>query len=341
MISRHLPLLLLALMLPLARGAEIFVPDMAANATRPWPGKDFWANPAEDWQLEKGRFENTFSGGNRSIVLLTAELAPKPSSFTLRTNVEQVSYELFGEGYVGFQVGLKSRSGDFREAAIAGSGFAAGVDFRGQPFIGQVKGDGPPLPLPLRGLVIELKGEPVGAGSYDLSLLVQDETGKILGSARTKADASWLSGLIAVTASTQAPTTTALATARPANLPVPAQAREGEGRFAFSKLELVGDKFERHPERAFGPILWTTYTFDNDGTSASWRRQPPSPATRSSMRNCACPAANRCRPLWIRFRAVPASACSSSIPRRTTLTKCCSPATPTRARYAQRRRAAR
>ena len=42
MISRLLPLLFAV---ALARGAESFVPVIGANASRPRPGKDFWANP--------------------------------------------------------------------------------------------------------------------------------------------------------------------------------------------------------------------------------------------------------------------------------------------------------
>ena len=263
MISRILPLLFAC---AFARGTEIFVPDIAANAARPWPGKDFWANPAEDWMASKGRLENTFSGGNRSVVLLTAAIAPKPGLFTARVKLDQISYELFGQGFAGFQIGLKGTGDDYRDTAISGSGFAAGIDFSGRPFIGDIKGEGTPLPLPLQGMVLEFKAEGAETGSYDLSLLVQDETGKILATARAKADASWLPGMIALTASTQAPPAVDLTATRPGKVPAMPQTREGEGRFAFSKFELVGDKLELHPERALGPILWTTHTFDNDGT---------------------------------------------------------------------------
>jgi hypothetical protein len=57
-----------------------------------------------------------------------------------------------------------------------------------------------------------------------------------------------------------------LAAPRPAEVPEIAQAREGEGRFGFSELSLGGEKFTLHPERSLGPVLWSTYTFDNDGT---------------------------------------------------------------------------
>jgi hypothetical protein len=249
-----------------AQAADVFTPDIAGNADRPWPGKDFWSNPAEDWKLSQGRLENTFSGGNRNIVLLTAELGPKAEPFTARVNLEQISFELFGDGFVGFQIGLQSPSGDYRETAVSGTGFGAGIDFSGRPFIGNPGDRFAAVPLPLRGIVLELKGEPQAAGPYELSLHVQDESGKILSSAKATVDPSWLQGMISLTSSTQPPPKVDLATPRPAGLPAISQQRDGEGRFALSKLALAGGKFELHPERAFGPVLWTTYTFDNDGT---------------------------------------------------------------------------
>ena len=258
-----LPLLAL---ICVASAEDKFVPDIVANVTRPWPGKDFWANPAEDWIVSKGRFENTFSGGNRNIVLLTAEVTAEKASFNARLLLDQISFELFGEGFVGFQAGLRGTSGDYRETAVLGSEFAAGIDFTGRPFIGNVKGDGPPLPLPLRGIVLELKGEPVDGENYKLTLLVQDATGKILRNVTASAHQSWLPGLISMTASSQAAPPTDLAAPRPLGFVPLSQKREGEGRFGFSELELSGTKIKLHPERAFGPILWTTYTIDNDGT---------------------------------------------------------------------------
>ena len=262
-----LPLVLLLAVSPLAPAAESFTPDIAANVTRPWPGKDFWANPAEDWIVSKGRLENIFSGGNRNLVLLTAEMTAEAQPFTARVHLDQISYELFGEGFAGFQIGLQGVSGDFREAALEGTGFAAGIDLEGRPFIGNVKADQPPLPLPLRGLVLELKGEPAGSESYALSLMVQTESGDILATVKAPAvEASWLRGLLALAASTRPLPPVNLAAPRPAKSGTIAQTREGEARFAFAKLALAGGKFALRPERAFGPILWTTYTFDNDGT---------------------------------------------------------------------------
>lgn len=257
--------LLLLAVSSLTQAQESFTPAIAPDVTRPWPGKDFWANPAEDWSLSKGRIENTFSGGNRNVVLLTSELIAASQPFTAKVNLEQISFEVFGNGFAGFQIGLRGESGDFREAAVEGTGFAAGINFEGIPFIGDTKGD-TALPLPLRGLVLELKGEPSGPDRYSATLRIQDESGAVLSTVTTPVHPSWLQGLIALTTTTQASPPADLSAPRPPKIePIP-QTREGEARFAFSKLSLTGEKFALHPERAFGPILWTTYTFDNDGT---------------------------------------------------------------------------
>ncbi|TAE76801.1 MAG: hypothetical protein EAZ65_01415 [Verrucomicrobia bacterium] len=260
-------ILLALIALPtLAVSEENFIPDIAANVTRPWPGKDFWSNPAEDWMVSKGRIENAFSGGNRNVVLLTASINESKAPFNVRVHLDQVSFELFGEGFVGLQVGLRGSNPDFREAAVDGTGFPVGIDFSGKPFIGSIQADQAPLPLPLLGLVLELKGEPADGDLYHLSLLVQDATGKILRSIATEVHQSWLTGLISLTSSTRPAPLVDLASARPSKVPPLARDREGEGRFAFSKLVLTGGKFTRHPERAFGPVQWVTHTFDNDGT---------------------------------------------------------------------------
>ena len=258
-------LLLLLAVSPLTPAQDTFSPAIAPDLARPWPGKDFWANPAEDWSLSKGRIENTFSGGNRNVVLLTAELTAAAKPFTARVHLDQISFEVLGEGFAGLQAGLRGETGNFREAVVAGTGFAAGIDFQGMPFIGGTKGS-TPLPMPLRGLALELAGEPAGADLYQVTLRVQDESGAPLASVTAPVHPSWLPGLVALTTSTRPAPPADLAAPRPARIgPIP-QAREGEARFAFSKLALGGEKFARHPERAFGPILWTSYTFDNDGT---------------------------------------------------------------------------
>ncbi|KAB2641314.1 MAG: hypothetical protein DVB26_05120, partial [Verrucomicrobia bacterium] len=111
------PLLFLLLVLGSLASAATIEPRWQETITRPWPGPDLWANPAEDWTTKAGRIENTFSGGNRNLVPLTAELTPAKAPFTVRCRTDQVSTVFQLQGFVGIQVGLSGPSGDFREAA--------------------------------------------------------------------------------------------------------------------------------------------------------------------------------------------------------------------------------
>ena len=256
---------LLAL-LPTTLLADSIVPVLTPRTDRPWLGKDFWSNPAEDWLLRDGRVENRFSGGNRSVVILTAEVGPKRESMTLKTVVDQISFETRGEGYVGFEIGRQGKFGDYRDSAIYGAGLAAGVDFSGRPFIGEPVADSPTIKMPLKNVYLEFKADPAEDAAYRCTLRAMDGAGRELGNAVRMVHGSRLEGLVALMATTRMPAPVALTQARKGPGKPIAQTRGDEGRFAFSAVSLDGGKIIAKPERAFGPVLWTTYTLDNRGT---------------------------------------------------------------------------
>ncbi len=258
-------LLLLILLADLAHGAEIAIswPDAI---TRPWPGPALWANPAEDWVVRSGRAENTFAGGNRNLTLLTAELTPAAAPFAIRCRLDQVSMASPMPGFAGFQVGLASASGDFRETALFGAGLCAGVKSDGTLFLNNTSGTGKKVPTPFNLVTLELKGEPAAGGNYQLSLGASDASGQTLGSVTAEAHGSWLPGLVAFTVSSKLPPKLDLAKPRPPVVPALAQDRGGSLRVAFSRLLLAGEKVALHPERSFGPIQWVTQAPSNDGS---------------------------------------------------------------------------
>ena len=138
--------------------AATIEPRWQETITRPWPGAELWANPAEDWTTKAGRIENTFPGGNRNLVPLTAELTPAAAPFTVRCRIDQVSLSTPLQGFAGIQVGLGAPSGDYREAVMLGTGLTAGVRYDGTLFIGSTLGAGAKIPFPLRLLTLELRG---------------------------------------------------------------------------------------------------------------------------------------------------------------------------------------
>ena len=80
-----------------------------------------------------------------------------------------------------------------------------------------------------------------------------------------------LSGLVSLTASTQPAPPVDLASPRPAALDPLPRVREGEGRFAFSKLVLTGGKLDRHPERAGGPLNGFVTPRETVASFTQWR----------------------------------------------------------------------
>jgi alkaline phosphatase D len=246
--------------------AATIEPQWQSTITRAWPGPDLWANPAEDWIVKGGRIENTFSGGNRNLVLLTAELTPASAPFTVRCRIDQVSPVSSIQAFTGIQIGISAPSGDFREAAIFGTGLSAGILADGTLCIGSTKSSDAKVPAPFRLVTLELQGEPAADDLFKLSLTATDASGKLLDSINTVVHASWLPGLVAFTVSSKLPPAIDLTQKRPARPPAIPQDRSGDFRMAFDRLLVTGGKATHHPARSFGPILWVTQTPSNDGS---------------------------------------------------------------------------
>lgn len=258
-------LLLFTLVADLAAAADLAI-SWPLSVIRPWPGPELWANPAEDWVIRAGRAENTFAGGNRNLTVLTAELTGKAAPFTIRCRVDQISPTSPLPGFVGFQVGVAAASGDYREAAVMGTGMSAGIKTDGTLFINDALGTGAKIPTPFSMVTLELKGEPTAGDLYRLSLVATNASGESLGSVSTEAHSSWLTGLVSFTVSSKLPPVLELNRPRPAVVPPIAQERGGSLRVAFERLLIAGDKVAAQPSHRFGPIWWVTQAPSNDGS---------------------------------------------------------------------------
>jgi alkaline phosphatase D len=256
---------LLSTLFACSASALTLTPQPSANVNRPWPGPDFWTNPAEDWVCREGRIENIFSGGNRNVVILTGEVNDSNAAFTLRARIDQASFDLKDDGFAGFQVGLRTPSGDHRDAAVSGTGLCAGLSFDGSLFIGNTRAPAASTTMPFRNLTLDLRAEPAEAGTYKLILSLTDPSGKKLGGLSAPCDKSWLPGLVSLTASSHAPPAPDINSPRPQAPPPFPRERGGDACFRFDAITLSGDKVSLFPERAFGPILWTTQLPSNDG----------------------------------------------------------------------------
>lgn len=260
----RIALSLAAALTPLA--AQSVTPILSGQETRPWIGPDFWANPMEDWVLEKGRACNTHSGGDRNLALLTAEVTDAPGTLLLEANYEPLG-KAGDEGFIGFQLGLNGAFDDYRDSAISGSGFAVGIAGDGRFFMGDKSSAEPLLSPHLGALRLSLSARPAADGLYVLELTATPlkEGGEARRFVHEGMHPSWLPGLVAFTVSSKEPATTLIGQPRPHRAPPIAQQRDGDWRFAISGFSLTGSKIEAHPERAFGPVLWTQHSV-HEGT---------------------------------------------------------------------------
>ncbi|MFH1069467.1 MAG: alkaline phosphatase D family protein, partial [Candidatus Glassbacteria bacterium] len=256
--------LLVGISTPLA-GAD-FRSDWRPEVTRYWIGPEYWSNPLPDWRLQGGRAECWRSGADRNVYLLTAELTDEEEGFVMEVTSGPLDSggAPLSEGWVGFKVGLRGEFNDYRDTAIRGFGLPAGVTTEGRMFIGNPASGVPLDGWPLKEMRLRLEWTPSG-GRGRLAFTVFDEAGSQASfTFRIDIHPGWLAGGVALVASS-APPYQADWTAKPhlggMNPPyLGNQNSGGNACFWFRDWKLSGDKVVLHPDRAFGPILFTCYT---------------------------------------------------------------------------------
>ncbi|RFT15696.1 MAG: hypothetical protein OP8BY_0071 [Candidatus Saccharicenans subterraneus] len=239
---------------PLAAGQ--FRPDWAQNLSRPWVGPDFYAQRLEDWRLNQGSVECLGAAANRYLYLLTGEVAAGSGllEISVKVSVPELPARARARNFVALRLGIKSPGGDFREAAVSGQGLEAGVTTDGLLFIGELESVSSEekqeeLKRALRkGLELRLNlGTSDSQSSVRLEV-VEPESGEILDELEeTRLTGDKIAGGLALVSS----------------LP---EVRPGEGMAAsrWRDLDISGDLFENHPERALGPVVFTLYTLSRD-----------------------------------------------------------------------------
>ncbi len=296
----HPPMLLAALFALLPTGPtwpqepalEAYTPPIATQTARTWIGPEFWGDRLQDWRLADGRIECVESGQGRpvrALHLLTATLADRPGSFSVRVRTGAMEPAVGDEGtWAGFLIGAGGTGIDYRLTALChhrpapDGGILCVVDGRGQAvfrdFEHNVKKGGWSITGGLhadevaewtadaregfgfgggefRPVDLVLSGAPSATG-YRLSLMVLDaESGALLSLASLDGvDPRVVEGNVAL-ASHLSP--------------------KGKGPgYWFRDWGLEGAKVERHPERTFGPILATQYTLSG-GTLKMTVQLPP------------------------------------------------------------------
>ncbi|HEX4168161.1 MAG TPA: alkaline phosphatase D family protein [Bryobacteraceae bacterium] len=238
--------------------------ETETNSRQPWIGPQFWSNPLQDWQLRNGRIECIASGGDRNVFLLTKELGSSEDDFLISVALGHLENDVhpLTEGFAGFRIGIRGQFDDYRDSAIYGRGMNIGVASDGRLFIGSVDARAQMVGNFPRDIRLQLRGRHTATG-YTLELSAFDPAARPLAHiSRDGIAPKDLEGGVALVCSA-GPIGEGLQPSAQLTMSgpvIPLRKRHGEWRFWFRDWRVSGAKFTDHPERAFGPILWTMYT---------------------------------------------------------------------------------
>ncbi len=203
---------------------------------RPWIGREYWANPLQDWRVAGGRVECASTGADRNLQLLTRRLGEAAGDLKASVKIGRVGGGVLGKGKgsAGFRVGINGPLREYRNSLIRGTGLEAGFA-DGTLFVGKAE-----VPVELTPESIELRLSVERAGQEHLVALSAHEVGsdRALGQVSQRVPGP-LEGNLALVANFD---------------------RATGGQFWFADWRLSGTKLQAHDDRSFGPILFSQYT---------------------------------------------------------------------------------
>ena len=243
-------------------GAARFQSDWPSQVSRPWVGRQYWANPLQDWRISEGRLECVRAASNRNVHLLTHRIGDGPGQFNVSVRLGSLDSPM--RGTAGMRIGIRGPLENYRSALLFGKGVDVGIRPDGALFIGRTVG--PPSKAAGKtssGVELRLAVTPTDS-NYRLLLSAHDpHTGNELSRvAAPKMPAEQLIGNVALVSNHQLPVRGGKARQTPA------------GRYWFSDWRLSGTKVEAHPEDAFGPILFAMHTLSR-GVLKMTAQMPP------------------------------------------------------------------
>lgn len=257
--------------------AQISVPEFRCRweemLDRVWVGREYWANPMQDWRIHKGRLECINAALNRNVHVLTRALGEKPGTIRMSMRVGRLDEGdlAAGKGTAGFRLGVKGPLNEYRNNLIFGTGLNAGINAAGKLFIGAQAGPHvAAVKLYLPAVELRLAADPVGE-KYKVTLAAHDPKDGSQLAAVTRQDITGdqLTGNLSIVANFGDGTPggggggegAAKGKAKKAKAKGDAGAAGGEpGTFWFSDWRITGGKVAWHEDRAFGPVLFSQYT---------------------------------------------------------------------------------
>ena len=252
---------------------------------RSWAGPEYWLNPLQAWRQKDGELQMIQSGGDRNCVLLTREVSEHTGRFKTKTTFRRIAGDIIQgsesqteqtvtegtvpvsentDGWIGFQLGLKGEFDDYRDDAVHGIGFCAGIATDGRLFVGAPQ-QGDPTLSGWQAVEMALEVNPIDSVYYEVLLEVRDIHQGITRNLMRQVHGTWLPGLLALTCSQGLPHLLALNEARPGFTELKELPKQKGGAIlaAFGTWSVEGDKLSVHNDRAFGPILWTQYALSD------------------------------------------------------------------------------
>jgi phosphodiesterase/alkaline phosphatase D-like protein len=233
---------------------------------RVWLGPELWSNPLQDWRLADGRIECANAAPDRNVHVLVRSLGERAGNFTLRVRIGRSDGAPLGKGAgsVGFRVGIRGPLPDFRNSLIFGRGLDAGVTASGGLFIGSVADAKPgAVALDAADVELQLTGAPAGE-NVRLKLSVIGDGGRELGALEKDVPRDRCVGGMALVNNFTSPGAGAgkgkAKAAQPAKKANASASPAGLGAFWFADWRISGDQVDAHPDRAFGPLLFSQYT---------------------------------------------------------------------------------
>eukprot|EP00752_Nemacystus_decipiens_P013681 g12134.t1 len=226
---------------PLAKTTRIDHWDKTHD--RVFLGGGVWANPMEDWRVQDGWAACQTTGAGRNIQSLLCELTDAGEAFTVSVEVHRPE-KLAKDGGAGFRLGVSADIDDYRASCFANNGINAGL--QGDTLIlGRAK-QKIQTAVPNH-IVLMLVGKP-GVEQAELTLSVADPaSGEVIGSITQSIPNQQLQGNLALASQFTGP-----------------KGRPQSPGYRFRDWRISGDAFTHHPDRAFGPILWSMYSLSDN-----------------------------------------------------------------------------
>jgi hypothetical protein len=121
--------------------ASDFRINLPPEINRQWIGPEFWANRLEDWRLNEGKLECLTPAADRYLYLLISEIKPGPGSLSvvLKAAVPELPERPRTRNFIALRLGVKGKTGDYREAAVFGQGMDVGLSTDGLLFIADLE----------------------------------------------------------------------------------------------------------------------------------------------------------------------------------------------------------